>query len=175
MTTPHADLQNLNQTSGLIELFILDTTVLDGPIYRFTNTPGTGGTVSFGGNTYICLPIKTEGWDLSANGAPPRPTLTVSNVSKTLLADVIALGDLVGAKLTRIQTYAKYLDGGSSPDSTKFIGPEIYTVEQKTGHNNTAIQWQMSSLIDRLGMKLPRRQVLKDKGFPGVARTRVTG
>jgi len=174
MTTPHADLQVRHQTSGFVELFKLDATALGGSVYRFTNTPAGPSGVVFGGVTYTPIPIKCEGWDFTSTGAPPKPTLTISNVTRTLLSTVISLGDLVGATVTRTRTYAKYLDTGSSPDSSKYIGPEVYIVEQKTGHNNEFIQWQLTSILDRLGMKLPRRQVLKDKGFPGVSRTRIT-
>jgi len=369
MPAPYTDLQNLNQTSGFLELYSLDTTALGGTVYNFTNNVSpAGGSIVFGTTTYTALPIMTEGWDFTAAGQTPKPTLTVSNVQKTLLAAVVSLGDIVGAKLTRIRTYEKYLDaasfaqrnllnysqspvqatwtkgsvtasdnvvtapdgtltGGrivetavtpSSPfffiaqtkaaggttltasvfvkaaertfaniriddtgstntaqlaidlatgtlgaiglggnasngiasvvdagngwwrliltvtfaaitnfnfkvrpaiglqhnaahlgyagdptkgisvwgmqvevgsvateyqlkttthqpfaDPTKYLGPDVYVVEQKTAHNKNIIQWQMTSIIDRLGMKIPRRQVLKDKGFPGVARTRL--
>lgn len=335
MTAPYVDLQDLNQTSGFVELFSLDTTPLGGSVYNFTNSTSSTGNIVFNGVTYSCLPITSDGWDFTSTGAPPKPTLTVSNVSKTLLAAVISLGDLVGSKVQRIRTYAKYLDAatftrrnivnysedftqwsastatctsntvmspigtltgdtvtagtGSSggifqyvtvtpntsyvfsfwskrssgtaaayrvfnntgaanivastsyynsinstdwvrisvpfttpaacvqvrvyvssdqslsnqgsyvwgaqcelgsdvsmyqytttthqpfADPTKFVGPEAFLIEQKTGHNNEFISWQLTSVLDRLGMKLPRRQVLKDKGFPGVARTRVSG
>lgn len=372
MTTPYADLQDLNQSSGFVELFTLDATKVGGGVYRFTNFANPdGGALYFGGNAYIPLPVKSEGWDFSSTGTPPKPTLTVSNVSKQFLADVISLGDLVGSEVTRVRTFAKYLDAatftrrnlfsrtqefdnaawlkvntviasnavtapdgtvtadrmrevattpaspyfyvtqtanapggntftcscylqaaerthanlrfddgagintvsvsvnlatgtlglaaasgnatinktsltehgngwyrlavtatwaaittvrafirpaaGSSnhstdlgylgditkginiwgaqlekgdvltpyqgvsttvqpyADSTKYIGPEVYVVEQKTGHNSEFIQWQLTSILDRFGMKLPRRQILKDKGFPGVSRTRVVG
>lgn len=175
MPVPYADLQNLNQTSGLVELYTLDCTNLGGSIYRFTNEAAADGNpLVFGGVSFTPMPILTEGWDFSSTGSPPKPTLTISNVSKVLLNAVITLGDIVGASLMRQRTYAKYLDGGSSPDSTKFIGPEVYIVEQKTGHNSEFIQWQLTSIIDRFGMMLPRRQVLRDKGFPGVSRTRVS-
>lgn len=176
MPVPYSDLQNLHQTSPLIELYTLDLTVLGGSIYRFTNTPNAdGGVLTFGGFDYTPIPIMTEGWDFTSTGAPPKPKLTVSNVNRTLLADVIGLGDIVGATLTRIRTYAKYLDDQPTADSGSFIGPESYIVEQKTGHNKDFIQWQLTSVMDRLGLMLPRRQVLKDKGFPGVSRTRVPG
>lgn len=174
MTTPYADLQERHQSSALVELFTLDCTPLGGGVYNFTNTPASS-PVLFGGVSFTPIPIKSEGWDFTSTGAPPKPTLTVSNVARTLLTDVISLGDLVGAKVTRVRTFAKYLDAGATPDSSKYIGPEVYIVEQKTGHNNEFIQWQLTSILDRLGMKLPRRQVLKDKGFPGVSKTRVTG
>lgn len=174
MPTPSSDLQNLNQTSGFIELFILDCSTLGGAVYHFTNhVSSTGGSLSFGSTTYTAIAIKAEGWDLVATGSQAKPTLTISNVSKTLLSAVISLGDIVGATVTRYRTYEKYLDGGSSPDATKFLGPDFFYIEQKVAHNNTIISWQLTTPIDRLGLKLPRRQILKDKGFPGVGATRV--
>lgn len=174
MTQPNADLNNLHQTSAFVELYTLDTTPLGGAVYRFTNYPDTNGAgLVYGGVTYSLLPIAGTEWDFTSSGAPPKPKLQVSNVNKTLLSAVISLGDLVGAEVTRIRTFAKYLDNGSSPDSNKYIGPERYVVEQKIQHNNQSITWQLSSPLDRFGMLLPRRQVLKDKGFPGVSRTRV--
>lgn len=372
MPMPYAELQALNQTSPLIELFRLDCTKLGGTIYRFTNesTP-----VVHAGQTYLHLPILCEGWDFTSTGAPAKPRVTVSNAHRTLLADVIGLGDLVGAEFTRIRVYAKHLDaatferrnllnysedlsnsywnksgtlsitpnshagpdgrivadtitdnsttatetmsavvstsytsgtaytltamvrkdsvpkttrvplfriqfgsstnrvnlgldtstgellnvnpagvvtlerrevidagdywkcilsasstavdatsvrvvvypavgtattttvniansaqGGitigsmqaevgvnSTPyqftttshqpyaDPTKLLGPEVYVVEQKLGHNKNFIQFQLASAIDRFGIDLPRRQILKDKGFPGVSRTRIVG
>lgn len=176
MTTPHADLRELNQTSGLIELYTLDCTNIGGNVYHFTsNVSASGSSVSFGGVTYAALPVTTGGWDFSSTGSPPKPSLTVSNVNKTFLYIVITLGDLVGAYVTRVRTFEKYLDGGATPDSSKKIGPDVYVIEQKTSHDNTAITWQMTSIIDRMGTMLPRRQVLKDKGFPGVSRTRFNG
>jgi lambda family phage minor tail protein L len=174
MTTPSTDLANLNQTSGFIELYTLDASALGGSVYYFTsNVNASGGALVFGGTTYAALPIATTGWDFTSAGTTPKPVLSVSNVNKTLLSAVVSLGDLVGAKVTRIRTYEKYLDAGSSPDSSKFIGPDVYVIEQKTAHNKNTISWQMTSILDRMGMKLPRRQVLKDKGFPGVSRTRL--
>jgi len=174
MTTPHAELQTLSQNSGFVELYVLDTTILGGTVYRFTNNvTAVGGSLSFNSQTYAALPITTTGWDFTSTGAPPKPTLTVSNVNKTLLSVVVSMGDLVGSTLTRYRTFEKFLDGGASPDGSQFIGPEVYIIEQKIGHNKHYITWQLSSIIDRMGMMLPRRQVLKDKGFPGVARTRI--
>ena len=106
-------LQQLQVDSPLIELYVLDCTGIGGSVYRFTPHFAEAGSISFAGNVYTSLPIKSEGWEVSANGSQPRPTLTVSNVSQTLLNAVITLGDIVGAKLTRIRTLAKYLDASA--------------------------------------------------------------
>lgn len=179
MTTPNADLQNINQTSPFVELYTIDCTGIGGSVYRFTpQTDTSGSNVSFGGVTYQALPIVTQGWELNSTGTQPRPTLSVSNINKVLLSAVISLGDIVGAKVTRIRTFAKYLDGGSSPNANMYLPADIYVVEQKITHDNQVLSWQLSSTIERFGMKLPRRQILKDPSgknlyAPGVSRTRI--
>lgn len=164
-------LQKLNVDSSLVELFTLDCTAFGGSLYRFTPHFADGGTIAFGGNTYTSLPIYSEGWEVSANGTQPRPTLSVSNVNQTLLNAVITLGDIVGAKVTRVRTMAKFLDAGSSPNSNAFLRPDIFTIEQKIAHTNEVISWQLSSVIDKFGTKLPRRQITTST-FPGVGRQR---
>lgn len=111
MTTLTSDLQNLNQTSSFVELYTLDLTSIGGDVYHYTNYIGaTGENVSFGGTQYVALPIKCDGWDYVSTGQSPKPTLTVSNVSKTLLNAVVSLGDIVGGKVIRYRTFAKHLD-----------------------------------------------------------------
>lgn len=180
MPVPNADLQELNQTSAFIELYQLDASLIGGAVYHFTpNAPSGGGNVTYGGIQYLPMPIQTSGWDFTSTGVAPKPTLSISNINRTLLAAVVSLGDLVGAKVTRIRTFEKYLDDGASPSSTTYIGPDIFFIEQKTAHDNTVMTWQLTSVLDRLGMKLPRRQALRDpnpltpEGFPGISRVRL--
>jgi len=172
----YSDLSDLHQLEPLVELYTLDLTSLGGAVYRFSNDKDFDGTdIVFGGHTYMTVPIQTTGWDFTSSGAPPKPTLTLSNVSKVLLADVIGLGDMVGATLLRLRTKPKYFDNRPTADSGRHDPIETYIIEQKIGHNKTIIQWQLTSPFDRLGLMLPRRQILKDKGFPGANRRRVNG
>lgn len=160
---------NLDITSGFVELYILDCSNIGGSIYHFSpnlNADGTG--VIWGGITYSPISISTNGWEISAAGTQFKPTISISNVNKVLLTSVITLGDIIGAKLTRIRTFATFLDAGATPDTSQFFPADIYFIDQKTSHDHTLITWQLSSIIDRFGMQLPGRQVLKDYGFPGV-------
>jgi len=166
------DLNSLNIDSSIIELFSMDLNPIGvAAVYRFTPYFADGGTVAFGGSTYTSLPITSEGWEVSANGTQPRPTLTLSNIIKTLENEVILYSDLVGAKVTRYRTLKKYLDGEAFADSNKFLAPDVFDIEQKIAHNKEVIQWQLSSVLDRFGTKLPRRQITRDN-FPGVGRQR---
>lgn len=105
------EIVKLQQTSGFVELYKLDATAAGGAIYYFTNNQSpNGGNIVFGGITYQSLPIISSGWDISTEGVPPKPTLQLSNVNKTLLVAVATLGDLVGSEVSRTRTYAKFLD-----------------------------------------------------------------
>lgn len=172
-----AEINTLRQQSGYIELFTLDASRFGGVVYHFTNTPSsTGAGIAFNGITYQPIPIEATGFDITSSGTLPKPHLIIGNVSKTLLSAVLSLGDLVGAKLTRIRTYEKFLDAGSSPNGSAYIGPEVWLVEQMTQRTASSIQWSLTTTIDRLAFHAGR-QVLKDQSVknlyaPGVSRTR---
>lgn len=170
MTTINQELQNLDQTSGLCELHILDCTNLGGSIYRFSpNCYADGTQIVWQGYPYIHIPIQSSGWDLTSGGTQPQPQISISNVSRILLQAVVNLGDIAGATYLRYRTFAKYLDGEIEADATQYIGPDSYIIGKKVVHNKNIITFQLASIIDLPGRKIPARQVLKDKGFPGVS------
>lgn len=151
----------------VLELFVLDLTPRSGPVLYFTPyTNGGTSSVSFGGQVYTALPISGSGWETSMDGAPPQPTLKVSNVSRFIQPYLASYNDLVGCRLTRKQTLGKYLDSGSSPDVTQVFNTSIYVIEQKTKQNKSEIEFKLSSIVDAPLFKLPRGQVLR-KDFPG--------
>lgn len=117
-TIIQADLQSL-QPSALIELFVLDTTSLGGtPVYFHAGTNGLQQPIVWQGQTYQPYPIQVTGFELTGQGALPKPTMSVSNVGGLISALVMQYDDLVGAKLTRKRTFAQYLDAINSGGST---------------------------------------------------------
>lgn len=150
-----------------IELFELDCTAFGGSIYRFTNSiPTSGSYIPFGGLDYQLVPIHFSGLNESSDGSQPRPTLQISNVNKVLLGAVIALGDIVGAKVTRIRTFETFLDTGATPDSTQRL-VDVFYISQKTGQDKQFITFELCTGLERAQLRLPRRQCLK-KLFPGI-------
>lgn len=131
MAIPIEELQS-SDPSAIIELFELQ--LVEGThyatgnpdsvntLYRWHNgvAMNSVGQLKFNGQTYSALPIDADGFDYKGtaegSGTLPRPTLRVSNLLytvTTLLTEVnkISTGnDLLGAKLTRIRTLAKFLD-----------------------------------------------------------------
>lgn len=172
MTQP-TNLSSLAQ-EAYIELFDLDLSSIGGSgsdIYRFTPNTSGDSTVVWQGNEYTAIPLEASGWEtISGSTAPARPTIRISNVKGVLLPAIIALGDLVGAKLTRWRTFTKYLDNSPSADPTVYFAPTYYYVQQMTELvTGEYVEFQLGSYLDREGLKLPREQVLRDVNAPGVA------
>lgn len=155
----------------VVELYVLDGTSIGAPVFYFTPNvnPGGTGSVDFQGQTYTAFPIVMEGIQKSTDGASPRPTLRVSNVTRFLQSYVAQYGDLVGARVRRMVTLAKYLDTGTSPGNQLLLD-DTYVIDQKK-QNKTLIEFTLASVIDVPGKNLPGRTVLR-QNFPGAGLTR---
>ena len=99
----------------LVDLYELDMSTGLAPdssdIFRWTaGYDATMQEIVWQGNKYAALPIEATGFEFSANGALPRPTLTVANITSLLSGVMTSYEDLIGAKVTRKRTFAKYLD-----------------------------------------------------------------
>lgn len=164
-----AEIQTLTP-SAIIEMFEIDTSVIGGAIYRLHAGRTTIGTdVVWQGNTYTAFPIEASGFEWSGRGQLPRPTLRVSNVLGTMSALVLSYEDLVGCKVTRIRTLAKFLDavnfpGGVNPnaDPTAEFTRDVYFVDRKGSENRDFVEFELAAALDLAGMMLPRRQVIQN-------------
>jgi lambda family phage minor tail protein L len=162
------DVQSLNP-GGIVELFVLDATVLGGSIYRFhSGTAQDMSDIVFDGNTYSAFPIDASGFELSTKGTLPRPSLRIANITGLIGALTRDLGDLVGAKVTRIRTLVKYLDAVNFSDGNPLADPsqtfpeDVYYVNRKTSENRVHIEFELASAMDLHGTKVPRRQIIQN-------------
>ena len=149
--------------------------------------------IIWNGNDYYPVPIQAQGFENSSRGTLPTPTLSISSQSEenvTLISllkhEILKIGDIIGAKVTRRRTFAKYLDwanfqfqteisgrpfspqiqelpDGYEPDPNAELPKDVYFIERKTGENKTSIQYQLSSILDLEGTMLPRRTVISDR------------
>lgn len=157
-------------SSAVIELFQLDATDLGGDVSRFhSGTNSILGDVVWNGDTYFRFPIQATGFEFSTQGQLPRPKISVSNVLGTVSAMLLASGGLLGAKLTRRRTLAKYLDainfdGGvnSDADPTAAFAEDIYYVDRVSAENRDYVEFELASPIDLTGIQLPRRQIIQN-------------
>lgn len=155
--------------SPYVELFEIDCTNITGMgiIYYLTaeSTP-----LVFGGRTYTPFPLEISGISSSADGAPARPTIEISNVRDVTGALTRFIGslafiheDLIGAKVTYIRTFSDYLNL-----SSRISAPPLkYFIAKKLAHNKTTLKFELRNPIDKERAFLPKRQMLK-RDFPGL-------
>ena len=144
------------------------------------------------GKTYYPAPITASGFEITTKGTLPQPILSLTSQSENsvdqmalLRFEIRKMGDIVGAKVTRRRTFAKFLDAinfgskaeakvgkesnmlpqGFEPDPFAYLPSDIYFVERKQHENKTTLSYQLTSVLDLEGVKLPKRRILADKLF----------
>ena len=126
-------------------------------ILRFHNdTKILNSFIVWRGKTYYPAPIKAEGFESTTKGVLPQPTLTIASQSESgtdqlalLKNQIREFGDIIGSKVTRIRTFAKYLDRinfsgsihnskkvleipqGYEPDPYAQLPKDVYFIERK--------------------------------------------
>lgn len=166
---------NLNLGSAPIEESVL----------RFHNMEVLNrSTLKFKSKEYHPIPIITDGFELRSDGGLPRPTLTFASLKATedlqsnnqfasLKRAILELNNMIGAKVTRIRTFAKFLDAdnpGISIETAEFssnknpeLPRDIFYVERKVSEDKSGIQLELASVLDIENFKLPARLCLATK------------
>lgn len=153
---------------ALVILYELDLTSFGAGISRFTPMVSRDGPdhteVSFGGNLYTPIPLMAKGFEKSAKGALARPRLQTSNVTNLVTQLLRDFGDLKGVRLTRIRTFAQYLDApdGISPDTGQTLPVEEYIISRKAQHNKVFVEFELRAAIDIEGVVVPKRVLLRN-------------
>jgi lambda family phage minor tail protein L len=163
--TIEADVQQ-GWHDAIVEMYDIDLTSITGDvddIFYFTNQLKEDGTkVVWKTKTYEPLPILSAGYDRNTNGQIAQPTLTVANVLGTFTQVVRSYDDLVGGKVTRRRTLQKYLDGSPQADTLQEFPIDIFYIERKTQETALTITWQLGSILDLEGVRLPRRVITQN-------------
>lgn len=151
------------ELGALIELFEIDTTTIGGSekFYFYPGNPEGLAPLLWQGITYQPFPIKAEGFEMSARGTLPRPTLTVSDVTGVLSVLVRDYDDLLGARVVRRRTYDMYLDGRPGADPDQHLPDDIFFVERKPrAISGIDVQFELASAMDLEGVQLPSRTII---------------
>jgi len=182
------------EPSALIELFHIQfTTELNGAaddLYFHAGTNGIPTSIVFGGQSYTAAPVEAEGFDKSTKGVLPRPTLRVANAQDTISSLMHRSNnpiDPLMAKVTRVQTFKKFIDavnffdqvyiyqdGNTSitqsgdtlvlaahgtGDSTSRLPDQVYRIDRIASENQDFVEFELSSKLDLTNVLLPRRLV----------------
>jgi lambda family phage minor tail protein L len=102
----------------------------------------------------------------------PRPKLRISNIYGTITGIILTLPNgLEGAKVTRIRTLARYIDGVNFPGGTNPLGTpdptaefprEIYYIDRKASENRDLIEFELAAAFDLVGVRAPKRQCVSN-------------
>lgn len=164
------DIQKL-EPGTIIELFQVDTTPSGGTdiLYFHNGVNELGNSVVFNGVVYTKFPILASGFEKTGSGTLPRPTIKVANITGVMGAVIKNLNDLVNSRITRIRTFAKYIDAvnfvsGVNPnaDPNQIIDREVWNIDRKASENKVFIEFELTSAFDVQGVQLPRRQVVQN-------------
>jgi len=165
-----ADIQ-LMQPGNMIVLFELDIAEAGSPVEQkltFHNYQhsANNGAIFWQGVQYDFWPIEAEGFEITGKGQQPAPTLRVGNVRGAIGSLAVLHQDLVGSKLTRRRTLARYLDatnfaeGNVEADPLQQFADDIWYIERKTSHDKNVVEFELKSAMDLSGVFLPRRVIL---------------
>jgi lambda family phage minor tail protein L len=156
--------------SAMIELFVMDSTSIGGEILRFhAGTNGLKQNIVWQGETYVRYPVVASGFEFNGQGQIPRPKLQVANILSAITQVTSEFGDLLGAKITRKRTLAKFLDavnfsGGvnASADPTAEFDEDIYYIDRKSSEDRDVVEFELAASVDLVGVSVPRRQVIQN-------------
>lgn len=137
-------------------------------IYRFYNwgMNELDAAVTWKGKIYQPYPIDISGFSLEGEKQIPRPVLSISNLLPVAQELVNKYDDILGGKVTRKRTFARFLDPinfisgvNSEFDINNIVElPDtIYYIRKKNSEDIATIVFELSSPWDVEGVKLPRR------------------
>lgn len=119
------------------------------------------------GQTYSPIPIQTDGLEMRGDGKASTPSLSLANNLNGIQGAISALclrhDDFAGARLTVINTMAKYLDAANftdgNPQAANEYRKQLWFVEQKTSENASAVTFELSNPVDFEGARIPSREI----------------
>ena len=122
-------------------------------------------------NTYYTLPITADGFEKNQSGAMARPRLRVSSSTDSTNAQVSfkqAIGGdytkLLGKKMVRRTTLAKYIVGGASATGSGVtpveFNREVWIIDKISSEDSTSIEFELNSPFDIDGVTIPKRTIV---------------
>ena len=185
------------EASSIISLYEIDlssvksalnlhSTALSQDVLRFHNEESFNQrTIFFRGESYFPMPIIADGFEVNANGSLPRPTLTMTPLKGileesegsayflSLKRAILELENMIGAKVSRIRTFYKFLDEANNLEgvgdftsgfnNNPEFPKESYFVERKISEDKDGIQFELASTLDLQNFKVPGRVCLANR------------
>jgi len=162
--------QSILTPSTLLSLWVLDATNIGlSTVYNFYDgTSANFQPIVFNSVTYTPFPIAVEGMGYDGRGSPVRPKLTASNINGFTSSLLLQYQSLIGARIIRRRVFARYIDAANfpgsvnpygTPDPTAAYPDEVWFINRKIVENQQVVQWELASLFETDGVRLPRRTI----------------
>lgn len=145
------DIYQLN-TENLVTFYELDLSPCIGrygattqdKYYWVDGVNDLGNDIVWNGTTYTRYPIQATGFDKQGNGTIPRPKLVAGNYGGIIGDLAREYNDIIGAKLVRTRTFAKYID------AINFKPKNLYT----RSNNFTDLTWTKQGATTQLNSNI---------------------
>ncbi len=119
-------------------------------------------TIKFDGDEYVPIEVEVTGFEWNGQGSQATPRFLISNKHKILVASVLALNNLRGAKFIRTRTFRKHLDDGTDPNPAMVFPREVLKINRKVAQNKIFMEFELANPLDQEGAKIPSVQCLKN-------------
>lgn len=165
----NAESQSLTPTA-MLNLFILDMAPIgvNTQFFFVDMTNSNYQPVVFNGTTYIPFPIIMKDFGYDGQGGITRPKVSVSNINGFVSNLLLQNQDLVGATISLIRVFARFIDAVNfpngvspyTPDPSAAYDPEIYYINRKTEETQVSVSWELATAFELDSRKLPSRTCL---------------
>ena len=109
--------------------------------------------------TYTPFPFEFNGYERRTKGAIPRPTIRFSNINRDFTIYNSSHEDLLGAKVIRRRTFAKYLGENPPVEFPK----EVYYIERLVLETSMVVEYELTTNFDVVGVTLPSRRIVASR------------
>jgi lambda family phage minor tail protein L len=145
---------------AIIDLLELDFNPLGYNLIQRMHPHEIGQPIIFNGQTYAPVPLKMEGFETSTRGLP-TPKIQIGNALGTISALLTQFEGLQGAKFTRFNTLAKYLNLPTNPNY--ILGdPDVFFVDRASEETRISVTFELRSVFEVNGLNLPRRYITQN-------------
>lgn len=167
----NAELFSLEPTA-LLEFFVIYYDYINTPddkLYIHGGTNGINGSIYWQGIEYLPFPIQSSGFESKGDGSLPRPKLAVSNQDFFVSNLIRRYNNLVGAKVVRKRTFAKFLDNQNfsdnknpygSADATAGLEDQVFYILRRATENRAVVEFELSSPLEIEDVTFPKRSVI---------------
>ena len=167
----NAELFSLEPTA-LLEFFVIYFDYINTPddkLYIHGGTNGINGSVYWQGVEYLPFPIQSSGFESKGDGSLPRPKLAVSNQDFFISNLIRRYNNLVGAKIVRKRTFAKFLDNQNFSDSKNPYGSadaaagledQVFYILRRASENRAIVEFELASPLEIDDVTFPKRSVI---------------